>query len=360
MNDAQDILSRAMKEGFNVLLVGPHGVGKTQMVCEEVRRQGLTLKYYSSATLDPWADLVGIPIPVDGDDNKSRKHLEFVRPADVDAAQIVFFDEINRSHPKVQNAVLEMVQFKTINGAPLRNLRMVWAAINPPGGIYTVSELDPVLLDRFQLHVLVSAAPSVEYYRSRAGIPEHIAKALVLWWRRDLSAELQQQISPRRLEYLGQVLAKGLPMEFAIPTSVRVPLQNLVRRINGVGVLPFAITRETLVSHQDQILAEMEDKAEVHLLVADELLASPEVLPRCVPLYLALSPEFQAKLVNDSDVRTALKNLAHNGGRNGSRDLRAWPTGCWRWAPWMEEGDDAADCDDPRHPDPRADRRAAL
>ena len=61
-----------MSEGLNVLLVGNHGVGKSAMVLEEAKRQGLKMKYYSSSTLDPWSDLVGIPVPVDAKDNGEK------------------------------------------------------------------------------------------------------------------------------------------------------------------------------------------------------------------------------------------------------------------------------------------------
>jgi len=163
-------------------------------------RAGLKLKYYSAPTLDPWSDLVASrcrPITPMAP-AAPGKHLEFIRPHDVDQAELVFSDELNRAHPKVHNAVLEMIQFKSINGTPLPNVRMVWAAINPPGDIYSVSELDPALEDRFQLHLPVKAAPSAQYYRDRAGIPEHIATALILWWQRDLQDELRRLISPRR------------------------------------------------------------------------------------------------------------------------------------------------------------------
>ena len=233
MTAVPDILDSAVEHALTVLLIGDHGVGKTQMVRDAARRGNLLLKYYSSPTLDPYADLVGIPVPVadHGGNGAEPRHLEFVRPRDVEDAQLVFFDELNRAHPKIQNAVLEMIQFRSINGAALPNLKMVWAAINPPGDIYSVSELDPALVDRFALHVLVPAAPSVQYYRENAGIPERIAAALVLWWNRDLSPELRRQISPRRLEYLGQVIARGLRVEWAIPPSLHVPLQNLLSRI---------------------------------------------------------------------------------------------------------------------------------
>lgn len=314
-------IQRYMEAEFNVLLCGRHGVGKTQMVVEEARRQGLRLKYYSAATLDPWADLVGIPIPMT-DDARKAKFLIFVRPADIDAAEIVFFDELNRSHPKVQNAVLEMVQFKSINGVPLPNLKMVWAAINPPDDIYHVTELDPTLQGRFHLHLDVPAQPSVAFYTKKAQIPKNVAKALVSWWERDLDDNLKRLVSPRRLEYMGLAYTKGIELRDAVPSSLTVPLQHLYRRLNGDPALGFELTQQSLVNKQEEILAEMRDNPEAMLAVGERLEAWPGLAPRCVRIFLALTSELQARLLRNHQIKTALVNLGRQN-RHGQGDPRA-------------------------------------
>src|SRR4051812_44091417 len=48
---------------MNVLLIGLHGVGKTEAVLAMCREQNVVLKYYSCSTLDPFTDLVGVPTP---------------------------------------------------------------------------------------------------------------------------------------------------------------------------------------------------------------------------------------------------------------------------------------------------------
>jgi len=318
-----NIIHTCMTQGLNVLLCGYHGVGKTQMVLDEAGKLKLPLKYYSSATLDPWADIVGIPVPIDGksSDGIIRKQLNFIRPCDVEQAEIIFLDELNRAHPKVLNAVLEAIQFHSINGEPLLNLRMVWAAINPPDDIYQVNQLDPVLVDRFHVHLEVPAEPSVDYYANKVGIPLHIAKALVLWWNRDLDDNLRKLISPRRLEYIGTNYTKGVELRYSLPPSVKAPLQHLLRRIDRVTILPFELTRGTMVDRQPEILSEINEGAEVMLAVSERLLAWPDLIPRCVNLFLAMTSDLQARLVTDTRIRTSLANLAREG-RNGNRDLR--------------------------------------
>jgi len=323
MNSCSKIIKICMSKSLNVLLTGPHGVGKSMMVRDEAEYQNLSMKYYSSSTLDPWCDFVGIPIPVDVQTVKGipAKQLDFIRPVDIEDAEIVFFDELNRGHPKVMNAVLEIIQFHTINGKPLPRLKMVWSAINPPDDIYDVNELDPVLADRFQVHLPVPAEPSINYYTKKAGIPQHVAKALVTWWRRDLDDNLRQAISPRRLEYMGQNYSQGIELRYSLPYGIKAPLQSLIHRIEGKFLLPFELTRQNLVSRQKEIIAEMENNPDVLWAVNERMLAWPDVMPQCIELFMAMTSELQAKLLANSSIKQTLTNLGRQG-RNGDQNLR--------------------------------------
>ena len=225
------------------------------------------------------------------------------------------------AHPKIQNAVLEIIQFRSINGKPLPKLKMVWAAINPPDDIYQVSQLDPVLVDRFHVHLQVTAEPSADYYINKVGIPRHIAHALVLWWQRDLDDSLRKMISPRRLEYIGTNYIKGVEPRFSLPPSIKAPLQHLLRRIGQTTLLPFELTRTTIVDQQEEIIAEMYHNTDVTLAVAERLQAWPDLIPRCVSLFLAMTSDLQATLLTNHRIKTALVNLAREA-RNGNRDLR--------------------------------------
>lgn len=190
--------------GMNLLLIGPHGTGKTYTIQAFCKEHGITMKYYSCSTLDPYTDLVGIPVP-DGD------NLRMIRPHEVDQAELIFFDEFNRADSQTMNAVFEITQFGTINGEPLPNLKCVWAAMNPADGDYTVSETDPALLDRFDAYIKMEPKPSVAYLNQFMDLK--VAKALVRWWNHhetkqknaNLKKERSSYISPRRLEMLGKI-----------------------------------------------------------------------------------------------------------------------------------------------------------
>lgn len=273
MSDLLEKINICMEHHRNTMLIGPHGVGKTLMVVDAIKAQGLTLKYFSSATLDPWADLVGIPLPeIVNTPSGPIKELSFIRPRDVNDAEILFFDELNRAHTKVHNAVLEAIQFKTINGVPLPRLKMVWAAINPPKDVYLVNEMDPVLIDRFEAFIEVPAQPSVAYYVERAQIPEHVARALVEWWTEDLDDNLRKAISPRRLEYMGRNFVSGIDFEYSVPPFIKVPLRHLLKRVDGNNVLPFELTRQSLLHEQSKIISAMYKDKNLMLAVAECLI----------------------------------------------------------------------------------------
>jgi len=240
MSKSKGVVARAeqyLDAGLNVLLIGLHGTGKTTSVLDLAKAKGLRVKLYTCSTLDVYTDLVGVPDTVTREDGS--KALEMVRPRDVDEADFIFFDEINRADSKTLNAILEIVQFGTINGEKLPNLKCCWAAMNPPGLDYQVEDLDPALVDRFHVYEQVEAKPSVSYMISQ-GVRPAISKALVKWW-----SEMDQDkragtdyISPRRLLTIGIVYETIGDAHAAIPAWIKVErakLANLLQEAENTS-----------------------------------------------------------------------------------------------------------------------------
>lgn len=211
------ILEHAAQNGFNVLLEGSHGVGKTAMVKEVFDKLGWVWKYFSASTIDPWVDLVGVPKEKDG-------VLELVRPAtlDFDNLEAIFLDEYNRAPKKVRNAVMELIQFGSINGKRFPKLKVVFAAINPDDDdevTYDVEKLDPAQVDRFHIHLPVPNEPCPYYFKRAHG---NVGSLAVKWWQ-DQTAEIKALISPRRLEAGVRVfLCKGDVQYVFDPKKVNV------------------------------------------------------------------------------------------------------------------------------------------
>ena len=257
-----------VKNNKNVLFVGKHGVGKTAMVKETYDIHKLNWLYFSASTMDPWVDFVGVPrektddrLPAEfqvikelakiehglaiewieknwllnadaakkivnytTNKNEGLSYLELIRPysfatGDVEA---IFFDEFNRSPKKVRNAVMELMQFKSINGKAFPKLRLIWAAINPDDDedqTYDVEKLDPAQEDRFHIKTEVPYKPNLEWFRER--YTPRIGEAAVQWWD-DLSEEYKNLVSPRRLQYAIDVFTEKGDMRDVLPDGCNI------------------------------------------------------------------------------------------------------------------------------------------
>ena len=189
------------KKQRNVLLVGKHGVGKTTQIIDCFNRNNLKInesfKVFSGGTLDPWTDFIGIPKRTTEENGK--EYLEYIRPEHMDdRLEAIFMDEYNRTNPKVRNALMELIQFKSINGKKFPNLKVVWAAVNPDEDGYDVDEVDDAQGDRFHIIVQLPYAPDLPYFKRKYG--ENMAIQAVEWWKQQ-PAEAKDLISPRRLDY---------------------------------------------------------------------------------------------------------------------------------------------------------------
>ena len=211
------VLDHALNNDFNVLLSGKHGVGKTALVKQCFEDAGLNWQYFSASTMDPWVDLIGVPKEIDG-------KLALIRPASIDYENVeaIFLDEYNRSHKKIRNAVMELIQFGSINGHRLPNLKIVWAAINPDNDEdfdYDVDKLDGAQIDRFHVHINVPYEPCMRFFRDRYGSQ---GVSVVKWWK-NLNKETRLLCSPRRLEYaLNVVMAKG-DARYVLDSKLGIP-----------------------------------------------------------------------------------------------------------------------------------------
>lgn len=156
------ILLAALMTEAPLLLVGAHGTAKTYLVERIASTLGLTFRHYNASLIN-YDDLVGIPLP-----DEENRQLRFISTEGaIWDAEFVFFDEISRCRPDLQNKLFPIIHEKRIVGIQLENLRFRWAAMNPPSSddpdidastteMYLGSEpLDPALTDRFPLVIPV-------------------------------------------------------------------------------------------------------------------------------------------------------------------------------------------------------------
>jgi len=154
------VLLASLATHMPLLLVGSHGAGKTELVKRLGKALGLEMRHYNASLIN-YDDLVGIPMP-----DENTAFLRFVAsPGSIWDAQFVFFDEVSRCRPDLQNKMFPIVHERTVAGIELQKLAHRWGAMNPPmpddadlteGDLYFGSEpLDPALIDRFPFIITV-------------------------------------------------------------------------------------------------------------------------------------------------------------------------------------------------------------
>lgn len=221
------------KNNFNVLLSGRHGVGKTEIIKKVFTEEfGDKWAYFSASTMDAWVDFIGVPKAVKREDGKTV--LDLIRPARFadDEVEALFFDEYNRSPVKVRNAVMELIQFKSINGRKFKNLKVIWAAVNPfsEEGTYDVEEIDPAQLDRFPIKIDMPYKLERSYFNKKHGA---LAKPFMQWWTQHTD-EIKYKISPRLLDQSIEIYKVGGDLKHVFPVESNV--NQLIKEIKSISI----------------------------------------------------------------------------------------------------------------------------
>ena len=162
MERIEPVVLAALITGNPLLLIGPHGTGKSYLLNRIAQALGMDVRHYNASLLN-YDDLVGYPLP---DGNGQLKYVQ--TPASIWGAQIVFLDEISRCRPDMQNKLFSIIHERRVQGILLDKLVYRWSAMNPPivdtdGGNsdvagYIGSEpLDEALADRFSFIVPMPA-----------------------------------------------------------------------------------------------------------------------------------------------------------------------------------------------------------
>lgn len=222
----QDKLDFWVNNNLNTIFISKAGVGKSSIIKQTFARHNLNYLYFSAATLDVFTDLIGIPRVIE-DKKEGTKFLEYIKPKHLayDQIQAIFIDELGRGSKRVLNSVFELLQFKSLNGTKLNNLRFIWAATNPEDKdeetgefIYHVERLDPALKDRFHVIYELPYKTDKAYFYNKF---EKLSDAALNWWN-DLGEKERELVSPRRLDYALEIYQLGGDIRDVLPKSVNI------------------------------------------------------------------------------------------------------------------------------------------
>jgi hypothetical protein len=138
-----ELLEVAYRARRPILLEGPTGIGKSQIVAEFARASGLSHVVLDLSLLEP-PDLVGLPVIQDG-----RTH--YASPAELPTSGrgILMLEELNRAEIPVMQPALQLLSARRLHAYELPPGWTCVAAVNPEDGDYQVNRLDPALRSRF-------------------------------------------------------------------------------------------------------------------------------------------------------------------------------------------------------------------
>ena len=170
IKDIKRSLPHLFQANITPLLIGPHGIGKTESVRQFARDNGYMLKVINLGTLSDSGDLLGL---ADFVTDKSGKKIatSFITPdwikevvdyakENPESKAVIFLDEVNRAHPDLIQSIFSLVLEKRIHTLKFPDNVVTIAGMNPPTGDYVTTDIsDKAFMNRF-LHIKVS--PSVE------------------------------------------------------------------------------------------------------------------------------------------------------------------------------------------------------
>ena len=149
-------LLEATPASHNIMLVGNHGIGKSEILTEFFREKGMpVVALFLGQMADP-GDLIGLP----NKDEKTGK-TDFMPPYwfPVDGKPIVLFlDELNRARPEILQTVMDLALNRKLAGKLLPEGSRIISAVNA-GDQYQLTDLDPALVSRFNI---VNFKPTAE------------------------------------------------------------------------------------------------------------------------------------------------------------------------------------------------------
>ncbi len=203
------ILEVAYRARRPVLLEGPTGIGKSQLVAQLASRLGIRHVVLDLSLLEP-PDLVGLPIVEDG-----RTAYALPRFLPQGGQGILMLEELNRAERYIQQPALQLLTARTLHEYVLPEGWSCVAAINPETGDYQVTPLDAALRARFlQVPVRADRAAWLAWAGSNGVHPAVMALARA-------HERIFQDVPPRSWTNASDVLLTMQPSELTQPALVR-------------------------------------------------------------------------------------------------------------------------------------------
>lgn len=191
-----ELLAVAYRARRAVLLEGPTGIGKSEIVAQFCQRERIGCRVLDLSLLEP-PDLIGLPRIVD-----DRTHYAFPSELPTEGAGVLMLEELNRAELPVMQPALQLLSARRLHAYELPPGWTCVAAINPEHDDYAVNRLDRALRSRFlQLHVHAALDEWLAWARGAGAVDRRVVEFVAG------NPEVFETSSPRSWAYAAAVLA---------------------------------------------------------------------------------------------------------------------------------------------------------
>ncbi|GIV21892.1 MAG: hypothetical protein KatS3mg023_3643 [Armatimonadota bacterium] len=239
-------IRKAIQHGMNVLVIGPHGIGKTEAIRHLVETEFPQFKcVYTSVSQIHKADILA-PFPTE---KHGRRWMTYIPHDMFDSFDerdnthkpiVLILDEFNRNleEPDIYNALLEVMRSHSLCGVPL-NIQSIIGLANPDkdGRYFNTSPLEITVLDRFQLKLRVDMYDLGADQYLLEKYPDHAPA--VMEWVLTLPEDKRWMVPPRTQESIIQVHLMGEPVRYVFTEDVSLPISQLQEALKSGNVWTF-------------------------------------------------------------------------------------------------------------------------
>ncbi|MGE0084226.1 MAG: AAA family ATPase [Desulfococcaceae bacterium] len=155
----------------NIMLIGKHGIGKSEIITHFWRRQGMDVVSFFCGQMSDPGDLIGL-MHKDEVSGRSVFLPPYWWPPEGKAI-VLFLDELNRARPEILQAVQDLALNKTLAGKKLPEGSMIISAVNE-GDEYQLTDLDPALVSRFNLYEFAPTAEDWLLWADSSGVDQRV------------------------------------------------------------------------------------------------------------------------------------------------------------------------------------------
>ena len=275
--ELEPLVDAVRAAGLPLLLVGPHGIGKSEFLVAWAVSRGLETCVLDLSLLEP-TDLQGLPY-------RERGLTRYAPPASLpqgDKPCILILEELNRCDRSVRQPCLQLLTTRRLNDYALPDDCFLAACVNPDQGGYDVDAFDPALASRFvELKVRADAPAWLMWARSArlwpavvdfvARFPQALDKAPPRSWT--YAARLVEaaaktglpiaSIEPALVGLLGPVTGKALALEL-VRRSTTAPPRGLLNHGDLWADVFRAWIRDGHLDAVSQSLAELARHMDAH------------------------------------------------------------------------------------------------